>query len=314
MRFLKNLLLIRRLEFRIAEIPIFAILVLLSVSRSAELRTASLWEGVFLFFLLFAFGDMINCLADRDLDAVYKKSLSQAVYGLGVPFVKFQIGAAIVVAVLIAAHLSWRLDRWALLGMVFVGLGLGAAYSVAPVRLKGRGVAALVCLWLIIFVGPMLLASLLVRPVLAWDVTAIALAFGTLQMGVTLVNTAEDYPEDLEAGVRTSVIALGLERAIRLAFLLVVVGGACTLGLLGRRLTAGGTGAGLLVALLPAVAAFLFVAGRIGRLESAMRQVPLEQQIALVKRSAKEVPLWFTVNAWSVFIAALAIFLTHQQK
>ncbi|MCW3052005.1 MAG: hypothetical protein JWN14_1175 [Chthonomonadales bacterium] len=43
-----------------------------------------------------------------------------------------------------------------------------------------------------------------------------------------------------------------------------------------------------------------------------MRPVPLEQQIVLVKRSAKEVPLWFTVNAWSVFVAALAIFLAHR--
>ena len=312
MQFLKNLLLIRRLEFRIAEIPILAIPVLLSVSSGAAFRTASFWEGVFLFFLLFAFGDMINCLADRDLDAVYKKSLSQAVYGLGVPFVKFQVGAACVVAALIAAHLSWRLDRWALLGMVIVGLALGAAYSVAPVRLKGRGVAGLICLWAIIFVGPMLLASLLVRPDFLADVTAVALAFGTLQMGVTLVNTAEDYPEDREAGVRTSVIALGLERGIRIALLLVLVGGACLLGLLGRRLIAGGTGVGLLFALLPATAAFVFVAFRIGRLGSAMHSASLEQQIALVKRSAKEVPLWFTVNAWSVFVAALAIFLTHR--
>ena len=308
MDFLKNLLLIRRLEFRIAEIPIFAIPVLLAANRTAEFKSATFWEGVFLFFLLFAFGDMINCLADRDLDAVYKKSLSQAVYGLGVPFVKFQIGAAVLVAVLIAAHLSWLLDRWLLLGMVFVGLALGAAYSVAPVRLKGRGVAASVCLWLIIFVGPMLMASLLIRPVLTWEGIAVALAYGTLQMGVTLVNTAEDYPEDLEAGVRTSVIALGLERAIRIALLLVLLGGVCILCLLGRRLTAGVT----LTAVLPAVAAFVFVAARIARLGSAMRNAPLEQQIALVKKSAKEVPVWFTVNAWAVFIAALTIFLTHR--
>jgi len=309
MAFLKNLLLIRRLEFRIAEIPIFAIPVLLAAHRTAEFKAATFWEGVFLFFLLFAFGDMINCLADRDLDAVYKKSLSQAVYGLGVGFVKFQIGAAVVVAVLIAAHLSWRLDRWILLGMIFLGLALGAAYSVEPVRLKGRGVAASVCLWLIIFVGPMLMASVLIRPDLTWEGIAVALAYGALQMGVTLVNTAEDYPEDLEAGVRTSVIALGLERAIRIALLLVLGGGACTLWLLGSRLSVGIP----LVALLPSVAAFSFVAGRIGRLGQDMRRAPLEVQIVLVKKSAKEVPIWFTVNAWAVFIAALTVFLTHRQ-
>ena len=314
MRFLLNLFLIRRLEFRIAEVPILAIPVLLSLTTRADLRASSLWEGAFLFFLLFAFGDMINCLADRDLDAVYKRHLSRAVYGLGVPFVKFQIGMAVIVAVLVATHLSWRLDRWLLLGLVIVGLGLGAAYSVAPVRLKGRGVAGALCLWLIIFVGPMLLASLLVRPDLAENLIAVALAYGVLQMGVTLVNTAEDYPEDIEAGVRTSVVALGLERGIQIALLLTVVGGACVLSLLGQRLITGGAGNGSLLYLLPAIAAFVFVAGRIGRLAGAMRHVPLEQKAILVKQGAKEVPVWFTVNAWSVFVAALAIFLTHHKQ
>ena len=62
------------------------------------LKTLYFWEGIFVFFLLFAFGDMINCLADRDLDAIYKPHLSQAVYGLGVRFVTFQIVATAAVA------------------------------------------------------------------------------------------------------------------------------------------------------------------------------------------------------------------------
>lgn len=310
MRFLLNMLRIRRLEFRIAEIPILAIPALLSASDSTVFRTGIFWEGVFLFFLLFAFGDIINCLADRDLDAVYKKHLSQAVYGLGVPFVKLQIGAAVLVAVLISAHLAWRLDRWLLLAIVLVGLALGAAYSVPPVRLKGRGLAASLCLWLIIFVGPMLLATLLVRPTLTAEGIGLALAFGALQMGVTLVNTAEDYPEDLEAGVHTSVIALGLERAIQTALALVCIGGLCVLAILVNRLLAGG--AELLLTLLPALVAVGFVARRIGRLGRSLRHVPLGEQIGLVKQSAKEVPIWFTINAWSIFIAALTIFLTQR--
>lgn len=314
MGFLLDMLRIRRIEFRIAEIPIFVIPVLLSISSAAVFRTWSFWEGVFLLFLLFAFGDMINCLADRDLDAKYKQSLSRAVYGLGVPFVKFQVGAACLVSVLIAAHLSWQLNRWLLLGLVLIGLALGAGYSVEPVRLKGRGVAGLICLWLIIFVGPMILASVLVRPFPTMDVIAISLAYGTLQMGVTLVNTAEDYPEDLEAGVRTSVIALGLERGIRIALILMLVGGVGVLWLLWRRLAVGQTSLSGIAWMLPAVLAFTFVSMRIARLSAAIGGVPLEQQCALVKRSAKEVPIWFTVNAWSVFVAALAVFLWHRSR
>src|SRR5689334_3921615 len=96
LRYFIFLLRIRRVEFRIAELPILAIPVLLLVRETSILKTFPFWEGIFIFFLLFAFGDMINCLADRDLDAVYKPHLSEAVYGLGIRFVTFQIVASAV--------------------------------------------------------------------------------------------------------------------------------------------------------------------------------------------------------------------------
>src|SRR5882672_5353732 len=130
LRYLLYMLRIRRVEFRVAEIPILVIPVLLLVRDASVLKTFSFWEGIFVFFLLFAFGDMINCLADRDLDAVYKPHLSEAVYGLGVRFVTFQVVATAALALLLAAHLSWQLNRWLLVAMVAIGLLLGAAYSV----------------------------------------------------------------------------------------------------------------------------------------------------------------------------------------
>jgi len=60
MRFLLYMLRIRRIEFRIAEIPILAIPTLLLIKDDAPLRTFTFWEGILIFFLLFAFGDMIN--------------------------------------------------------------------------------------------------------------------------------------------------------------------------------------------------------------------------------------------------------------
>ena len=44
-------------------------------------------------------------------------------------------------------------------------------------------------------------------------------------MGVILVNTAEDYPEDKAAGMQTSIVALGLSGGIRAAFCLAFIGG-----------------------------------------------------------------------------------------
>ena len=308
LRYLLYMLRIRRVEFRIAEIPILAIPLLLLLNDTSPLKTYLFWEGVFIFFLLFAFGDMINCLADRDLDAVYKPHLSEAVYGLGVRFVTFQVVATAVAAVALSAHLAWRLGRWSLFAMVVVGLGLGAAYSVKPVQLKGRGLAQLFCLWLIIFVGPMLFVGLLVSATPSPTVLIFAAAYGTLQMGIILVNTAEDYPEDLEAQITTTVVALGLHRGIALAFWLVVVGAVGVLVTLGVLFRQRDTGLTPMLAMLPAVAACLYVMSSLWGLKRSITGSGLADSIQTVKRSAKRVPLWVTIVAWSTLGATYMLF------
>jgi len=309
LRYLLYMLRIRRVEFRVAEIPILLIPILLLLHNTSPLKTFTFWEGIFIFFLLFAFGDMINCLADRDLDAVYKPHLSEAVYGLGVGFVKFQVIATAVVALVLSAHLSWQLDRWILFVFVAIGLMLGAAYSVKPVQLKGRGLAQLFCLWLIIFVGPMLFISLLVSTMPSLALLAFAAAFGALQMGIILVNTAEDYPEDLEAGIKTTIVALGLHRGISLAFWLTAIGAAgvlVTLGAIWQQKNVAGIWT---LAIAPAALACLYVLSGIWKLKRTIAGQTLEVAIQTVKRAAKRVPIWLTVVAWSVLGAAYALFV-----
>ena len=307
LRYLLYMLRIRRVEFRIAEIPILVIPILLLIHDTAILKTFSFWEGIFIFFLLFAFGDMINCLADRDLDAIYKPHLSEAVYGLGVGFVKFQVVATAVVAVLLTAHLSWQLHRWILLPLVVIGLVLGAGYSVKPVQFKGRGLAQLVCLWLIIFVGPMLFISLLVSTLPSPAVVVFAAAFGAMQMGIILVNTAEDYPEDLEAQIKTTIVALGLKRGIKLAFWLTTIGALSLVVTLGVMFRQRSIQTIWLLAMLPAVIACIYVLIDIGKLKQTIAHQTLEAAIQTVKHSAKRVPVWLTVVAWSMLGASYAL-------
>jgi 1,4-dihydroxy-2-naphthoate octaprenyltransferase len=313
-RFLLYMLRIRRVEFRIAEIPIIAIPLFLLLRDTSPFKSFYLWEGVFIFFLLFAFGDMINCLADRDLDAVYKPHLSEAVYGLGVRFVTFQIVATALFALALSIHLSWILNRWILAALVAIGLLLGAAYSVKPVQLKGRGLAQLVCLWLIIFVGPMLFMAYLVNADLSVTVLVFAAAYGALQMGIILVNTAEDYPEDLEAGITTSVVALGLHRGIELAFWLAGVGAVAVLVTLVVMLNEGGISLFRLSLLLPPLAACFYVLLSITNLRRSIKDKNLSDSIQRVKHAAKAVPLWVTVVAWSMFGATLMLFYLRSMK
>jgi len=309
LRYLLYMLRIRRVEFRVAEIPILLIPILLLIHDTSPLKTFTFWEGVFIFFLLFAFGDMINCLADRDLDAVYKPHLSEAVYGLGVGFVTFQVIATAVVALIMTVHLSWLLDRWILLPLVAIGLVLGAAYSVKPIQFKGRGLAQLLCLWLIIFVGPMLFISLLVSTVPSVSVVAFAAAFGALQMGIILVNTAEDYPEDLEAGIRTTIVACGLHRGISLAFWLTAFGAMGVLATLGAIWQQRNVATIWTLALMPAALACVYVLTEVWRLKRTIAAQQLEAAIQTVKRAAKRVPIWLTIVAWTVLGAAFALFI-----
>lgn len=307
-RFILYMLRIRRVEFRVAEIPILAVPVLLLLKDATPLKTFAFWEGIFVFFLLFAFGDMVNCLADRDLDAVYKPHLSEAVYGLGVRFVTVQVLVTAALALALAAHLSWQLGRWPLLPLVTVGLALGAAYSVPPVRLKGRGLAQLVCLWLIIFVGPMLFVALLLYAAPPPSLLALAAAYGAVQMGVILINTAEDYPEDLAAGVRTTIVATGLRAGVTLAVWLAVVGSAGLLFTLSALLRQRGAGLPWAAALLPAACACAYVCWRILSLRRETAGGDPDEQVRAVKRAAKNVPLWVTLVAWSTLGAACALY------
>lgn len=307
---LRDLLIIRRVEFRIAEVPIVAMPALLINTSVAAFKTRSFWEGVLLFFLLFAFGDMVNCLADRDLDAKYKPHLSRAVYNLGVPFVTFQVILTAALALLVAGHLAWLLHRWQLVALTVAGLALGAAYSVEPFRLKGRGVAQLVCLWLIIFVGPMLMIATLFNVWPPFALVAFSMAYGAVQMGIILVNTAEDYPEDREANVHTVIVTLGLAPGIRLASALTAAGALAMLATLIELYWARGVPVVKSLALLPVIAASIWLVASIYRLHLAVAAAPLETGIARVKTAAKNVPAWVTVMAWSSLAAVAILFLT----
>jgi 4-hydroxybenzoate polyprenyltransferase len=312
LRFLRDLLIIRRVEFRIAEIPIVAMPALLVNHSTAAFKTRSFWEGVLIFFLLFAFGDMINCLADRDLDAIYKPHLSRAVYNLGVPFVTFQVVLTALLALAVAAHLSWTLHRWQLLALIAAGLAMGAAYSVEPFRLKGRGLLQLACLWLIIFVGPMLMVASLFDVWPPPEVIVFAMAYGAVQMGIILVNTAEDYPEDRDAGVRTVIVSLGLARGISLASILTTAGATILCATLAVVYYLRGVPIVRAAALLPVIAACLWLTTAIHRLAKGVAASTLDRSIATVKSAAKSVPAWVTVVAWTTLAAVAVLFISSR--
>jgi alpha-ketoglutarate-dependent taurine dioxygenase/4-hydroxybenzoate polyprenyltransferase len=302
---LRDALRIRRPEFLAAEIPILLIPVLLVSGRLASARFA---ETALLFFLLFHFGDMMNCLADRALDAVYKTRLSEAVLGLGVRSVAGQIAITALLALAVGTHLAVLTSRPELSALVLVGLILGAQYSVGPLRLKGRGVFQVATLWAVIFVGPMLLVARAMGGALAWPLALLIASYGAMQEGIVLVNTAEDLPEDEEAGVTTTAVALGLSRCLALAMALVCVGGLGVAGALAAMAT--DRGASVPVALGPLAAAWVWVTWEVTSAWRAVRGPSADGAIRALRPRARRMPLWIAATAWGTLAGAVIVGLS----
>jgi alpha-ketoglutarate-dependent taurine dioxygenase/4-hydroxybenzoate polyprenyltransferase len=289
---------IRRPEFMVAEIPILLVAALLAVGSASELASATFAATAVMFFLLFHFGDMINCLCDRDLDAVYKTHLSEAVYGLGVGNVRWQIALTVIGALGLSAWIALTTGRLEVIALAAFGLALGSQYSARPLWLKGRGLLQIVTLWAVIFVGPMVLVARSLDDSLSIAELLLFGCYGAMQQGIVLVNTAEDLPEDRASGIRTSAIALGLTGSVALSLAMIVLGGAGVIVLLAA--------SGRWSSLVPLVLAWGWVVYDVASL--ARRVWGLDETRALVRlrKAAKRVPIWITVTAWGTLIAVLA--------
>jgi alpha-ketoglutarate-dependent taurine dioxygenase/4-hydroxybenzoate polyprenyltransferase len=301
---LRDALRIRRPEFMVAELPILLIPALLVAGRgsSSPFAVALFAELALLFFLLFHFGDMINCLADRDLDAVYKTRLSEAVHGLGVTNVRWQLGLTTVAALGLGAHLAWVTGRAAVLALVVSGLLLGAQYSVGPLRLKGRGVWQVVGLCAVIFFGPMALVAAALGAHVSWELAALVVSYGVMQQGLIVVNTAEDLPEDTEYGIRTTAVALGLRGAMVLAREMVGLGGLAVLALFGWMALR--SGRSVVLVLGPLACAWAWVTWELAAAARAVRALPVAKAIERIRPRARRMPLWITATAWTSLWAA----------
>src|SRR5690606_29627670 len=106
----------------------------------------------FIVQLIINYGDMINCYGDRDQDAVYKHHLSDAVNGLGLRCVRWQITWTALMILAFGSWLSILTSHWDVMILIAIELVWAAQYSVGPLRLKGAGIFQIPTLVMIIFV------------------------------------------------------------------------------------------------------------------------------------------------------------------
>jgi alpha-ketoglutarate-dependent taurine dioxygenase/4-hydroxybenzoate polyprenyltransferase len=292
---------VRRPEFFRAELPILLIPALLVAATPASLLSLAFLEGVLLFFLLFNVGDMVNCWFDKDIDLHRKTHLSEAISRLGSRSLLLQIAGSALVAAGLALHLGLTLDRPWLGGAGVVGAVLGAGYTAPPLRLKSRGLLQLVAYVGLLFVGPMVMVA---GVFVSWPPTSLwtaSIAFGVMQIGVLLVNTAEDLDEDEREGVRTAAVVLQARGTIRCAIACVAVGATALSAAL-----ASTASANLWPVLLPLFACAAWNAAWLSRLLATMRGRDEAGCREAIRAQGKHVPKRIETAAWcALFVVAI---------
>jgi len=224
-RFIQNSLTIRRKEFFVAELPILLIPVLLSLTTLKDLSLPTFWMGMAAVLLLFNIGDMINCYSDYKLDAIYKSHLSNAVRELGKRNVMIQMVLSGVIAMIITALVAVNTNQLYLIPLTLIGAFIGLQYSLPPLKFKSSGPLQFLCLWGIIFFGPMLYTAIITNGFPGIKHLLLFALYGWHQMAIILLNTAEDYPEDKAMGLNTIVIWMGLHRTMHFAWWSILVSG-----------------------------------------------------------------------------------------
>ncbi len=288
----------------VAEIPIFVLPFFLVGTDFVGRSPTVVGPLAIAFMLLFHFGDLTNCLADRELDAVYKPHLSEAVRALGPRNVACQIVVTAALALLLTLYVSITVGRAAPFLLTAMGLVMGSQYSFRPLWLKGRGLWQVATLCAVIFVGPMLLVGATVGGDLDVGAVVFALAYAAMQQGIILVNTAEDLPEDTGAGIRTAAVAIGLLPALTLACAMTGIGGAVIAGYF--LVTSHRAGVAPTWWLAGFVAAWGFSVWSIAKSVRAVRAVPVADRITVLRRESWLVPVWIALTAWATLACAVA--------
>jgi lycopene elongase/hydratase (dihydrobisanhydrobacterioruberin-forming) len=295
---------VRRIEFLPVEASIFIIPALLTLPSPADLLSPTFVIAFLTALCGIHFIDLTNVVADREVDKIYKSRLSDAVYGLGVRNVQWQGRITAAVAFGMGVYLAVTTGHWDIVLLVAATLYLGAQYSIKPLWIKGSGVWQIPGLMAICYVLPMLMVTRAVSGEVDLALLAAIFGFGAYQVGVIMVNTAEDWPEDEVFGIHTSVRALGLSRAMAVATTLVAVGGVATCAAVYAI-------GGFTIGFVPLAVAVVLTAIHLFGTWRGVAGRSIEDALANLRPRAKLVPLQIGAGGWCTVVAAAFVLATR---
>jgi 4-hydroxybenzoate polyprenyltransferase len=301
----RDFLAISRANIQIASLPTALVGAAMAAGKLSDLWDIGVLLYVLLFFLVLTFACNLNCLSDAEVDAKFKKTMSDAVRAIGPARIKTILGVEALLAVALIAALA-ILKKSAVYLLGAGALGLAYIYSSPPLRLKKRGWLSPLPVMLGLYALPPAGGWYLIRGRLSALILVFAVGYAMLMEGITIVNTCEDYPEDESAGIRTLAHALGLRRTLILGAWLAGVGGITALAALFFTAAAATLPGPIRLAGAGALAAYyLWTVVSVVRV---LRGIALaDDPAAVCKIRARLMPAWFLKTRYPLLLIALVI-------
>jgi 4-hydroxybenzoate polyprenyltransferase len=300
-------LLVSRVEFMVMGIPVIALSALLAASRPNDLLgdgAVRLGLLTAVWYLAYWISSQVNCIADYELDKVYKSRLPRSIDILKGPrTIWLTITLETVVASAIVVYLAMSESRLELVVLWVVGLFLVAAYSLEPLRFKRRGFLNLVTLSLILYFLPALYIYYAMAPQMKILPLLALSGFSAQMIGLLLVNQIEDYHEDKQMNVLTSTVRWGLKKASLVSLLFTAVMSAVLLVVFSILARTPYAFVGVAV-MLGAYAATLRYHFKLFQAATSWEATHAQAAAQRVRQLAAQVPLWFFVAGMPLVLVA----------
>ena len=262
-----------------------------------------------------AIGAQANTLSDRDLDSkdARKEQLVEAMNSLGadrlkgVLIVEFALTLILVFLFMVVQQKPILLLLWV------VGICLGCAYSLPPVRLKSRSWLAPISLILVLAVFPVLFAYYTFTTEMNLFFLLSLAGLALTVYGVIIPTEIRDYFGDKAMGIETMTVRLGLVKASLLSIVLLAAG-AVLAGTAFFLEWASGQHLWLIVFLLAIPVAVLFVLREFKRLYSLSKKLASSKSQSslaeeIVSLSARN-PRWIMLVTQTYSLMSIMLLLS----
>ncbi len=306
---LKSFLVISRAKIQLGTPPHPLLGLILGASAISQFLSPISLIYIVLYFLLITFACNINCLYDVRIDEKYKKHMSTAVKTLGKNTVKTIILIEAMAILVIISYLIFTgyylTSLLSLSGLVF-----GYVYSAEPVRVKGRGILSPFPVLIGLYTLPVLGGWFIFQSTLTLYIVVFCIGYALLNEGITLVNTCEDYKEDMEEGIKTWAHIFSMEKTMRVAFIFTTLGGLLAIiGVILKPVQIGwtfyNTYSSILFVGMGIINTFVII-----KIGGDIYEAGSEDDLQIsCKKAAKNMPKWFISSRYPLLVMALLLLI-----